>query len=197
MKLLDRPIEVKPSIARSGDDPAHLAAIYDHEVALTLWSRPNPVTVPREDLDGLVGFNVTCSIGEVRHTINIALSGATARSWHVPLLADIVDLSHRFAALMEIDDVSIRLEAISGNACWKFHSDYVRARLLTTYVGPGTEWALQGENGLDDVHRIPTGHVGIFKGREWTPDGLLLHRSPPIAGTGDVRLLLVIDRFKV
>jgi len=197
MDLLDHTVKAKPSTAVSSDDPAHLAAIYDPEVALTLWSRPNPVSVTREDVDGFVGFNVTCSVGAVRHAIDTALSGVTAQPWHAPLVADIVDLSRRFAALMEIDDVTIRLEAISGNACWKFHSDYVRARLLTTYVGPGTEWVLQEKNGLGDVHRIATGHVGVFKGREWAPDGLLLHRSPQIAGTRDIRLLLVIDRFEV
>ena len=42
---------------------------------------------------------------------------------------------------------------------------------------------------------MQAGWVGLFRGRLWPGDlpCRLLHRSPPIAGSGETRLLLVID----
>jgi hypothetical protein len=37
------------------------------------------------------------------------------------------------------------------------------------------------------------GEVGIFKGRLWAEEPSILHRSPPIAASGERRLLLVLD----
>src|SRR5690606_18232190 len=34
----------------------------------------------------------------------------------------------------------VKLSVINSDQCRKFHVDYVRYRLLTTYLGPGTEW---------------------------------------------------------
>jgi hypothetical protein len=98
--------------------------------------------------------------------------------------------------------VSIRLEVIEGNACRKFHSDYVTVRLIATLAGPGTQWLDDGDAarlraGADPdtlhIRDIATGHVALFKGRAWTRDRAIVHRSPPIAGTGQCRLVLVID----
>ena len=83
-----------------------------------------------------------------------------------------------------------------------FHADYVSLRLILTYAGPGTQWLDQGDAArLHDgaaietlcVRAIPTGDVALFKGRKWARDAPIIHRSPPIADTGQRRLVLVID----
>jgi hypothetical protein len=110
---------------------------------------------------------------------------------------DIISLAGRFSALMGVDEVRVRLEVITGNACKKVHTDYTDVRLICTYAGQGTDYALQGadDHGGDCcLEQVPTGWIGLFKGRTFHPDHApAWHRSPPIAGTGEKRLLLVID----
>jgi hypothetical protein len=109
------------------------------------------------------------------------------------LAADIDDLVRRFAALTGKPTVRLRLEAVDGDACRKFHADYTDLRLVSTYAGPGTDIC---RTPADDapVHRIGTGDVALFKGKLFPgAPPVLLHRSPPIEGTGDRRVVLVLD----
>jgi hypothetical protein len=126
-----------------------------------------------------------------------------AASWPtVPaLVADVADLARLAAPLMKTHAVDLRLEVISGDACRKFHADYVPLRLITSYAGPGSQWlsnddaaALAGGVAAEqlEVRQLLAGEVALFKGRLLT-DSPIIHRSPPIAGTGQRRLVLVIN----
>lgn len=108
---------------------------------------------------------------------------------------DILALARRFAAFMQIDAVRLRLEAVTTNACRRIHADYADLRLITTYHGRGTDYLPNGaEQAENNLLRMPTGHIGLFKGRLFADQHEpCLHRSPPIEGTGEVRLVLVID----
>ncbi len=108
---------------------------------------------------------------------------------------DILVLVRRFAAFMQVDAVRLRLEAVTTNACRKIHADYTDLRLITTYHGPGTDYLPVGAEPVEDnLLRMPTGHIGLFKGRLFAEGHApCFHRSPPIEGTGEVRLVLVID----
>lgn len=109
------------------------------------------------------------------------------------LAADIDDLVRRFADLTGKATVRLRLEAVDGDACRKFHADYTDLRLVTTYAGPGTDIR---NTPADDalVTRIATGDVALFKGKLFPGEPpVLLHRSPPIEGTGERRVVLVLD----
>jgi Protein of unknown function (DUF1826) len=115
------------------------------------------------------------------------------------LVTDILMLANRFAAVMDVGDVEIRLEHVTTNACKKFHGDYVTARLICTYVGPGTQW-LEGEDAANcdcgdphNIRQLSTGDVALFKGRLWSAEPPAIHRSPPIEGTGEERLVLAIN----
>lgn len=112
-----------------------------------------------------------------------------------PLAADIRELASRFANLMQVEEVRIRLEGIASNACRKIHADYTDVRLITTYSGPGTDYLPQGLSPSDDnLVRLPAGHVALFKGRLFAEGhDPCLHRSPPVGDTGEKRLVLVID----
>jgi len=114
---------------------------------------------------------------------------------HLPdaLRFDMLLLAQRFAALMKVDALRMRLETIDSNACRKVHADYTDVRLICTYAGEGTDYPPDPER-PDHLLRMDAGWIGLFKGRTFHPDHLpALHRSPPIAGTGARRLLLVID----
>lgn len=98
---------------------------------------------------------------------------------------DVISLCEQFSTRAGIDQIDVRLEWITGNACWKFHVDNVSLRLITSYCGPGTEIVPEshGEEALalqrdynGPVHRLGNGDVAIFRGGR----GGIVHRSPPI-----------------
>nr|WP_255536576.1 DUF1826 domain-containing protein [Pacificimonas pallii] len=106
---------------------------------------------------------------------------------------DILSLAVTFAALMSVKAVRVKLKAVTTNACHKLHSDLTNLRLITTYAGPGTDYLADADD-EGSLARLPTGHIGLFKGRTYGEGhGACLHRSPPVEHTGERRLLLVID----
>jgi len=116
------------------------------------------------------------------------------------LRGDIAALARDFAKAAACAAVEVRLESVDNDACRLFHRDHVAMRLLTTYRGPGTEWiapeaaerALALQDGFDGtIERLPRFATGLFSGKAH-PQGGVVHRSPRIAGTGTVRLLLCL-----
>ena len=112
------------------------------------------------------------------------------------LIEDASALASIFADVMDSAYVRLRFDVVDTNACRKFHIDAVKARLVCTYRGTGTQYGLS-ENGHDpaQILTVPTGAPIILRGTRWpeTQVSGVLHRSPPIAGTGETRLLLVLD----
>ena len=53
---------------------------------------------------------------------------------------DVTRLLRRFAALACVAEARVFFGVIHDDQCSKLHVDAVRLRLVTTYVGPGTEW---------------------------------------------------------
>ena len=113
------------------------------------------------------------------------------------LVADVEALSHRFAQVMKVKSVRVRIERTDSNACRKVHADYTDVRLITTYAGPGTDIAPHADDADRSdccLERVPTGWVGLFKGRTYdTGHRPCFHRSPPAGDMGEKRLVLVID----
>ncbi|EBA10922.1 hypothetical protein RCCS2_00532 [Roseobacter sp. CCS2] len=101
-----------------------------------------------------------------------------------------------FTGLMRTPYLRLRLQAVTTNACRKFHIDAITARLVCTYRGQGTQYGVS-RNGRDParVFSVVTGAPILLRGTLWPakPASGLLHRSPPIAGTGETRLVLVLD----
>ncbi|MEO3414498.1 DUF1826 domain-containing protein [Roseovarius sp. CAU 1744] len=112
------------------------------------------------------------------------------------LIDDIATLSGLFAELMSARYLRLRLERVTTNACRKFHIDAVTARLICTYRGTGTQYGISTD-GADParVFTVPAGMPMILRGTLWPgdPPSGLLHRSPPIEGTNEVRFVLVLD----
>lgn len=138
------------------------------------------------------------------------------------LIEDIERLSGVVHRLSGERHLRIKLHRCDGDECRQFHVDHVAIRLITTYAGPGTDWLEDGaarrehlggrglsrHRSVDDVnnaivadwtrvHRLPRFAVAIFRGAvahgPGAPTAGIIHRSPPIAGTGIKRLRLVID----
>lgn len=121
------------------------------------------------------------------------LSLHTAQRW---VARDAEACAKEFARVLDTQDIHLRVEVIEDDACRKFHRDAIKARMICTYTGPGTEYT--GTQTMDDpatIGTVPTGCPVLFKGKAWpVPQGQhLVHRSPPIEGLGISRLVLVID----
>ncbi len=116
-----------------------------------------------------------------------------AQRW---LAEDVGALADRFATILSVRHLSVRVELVRSDACRKFHRDALRARLICTYSGPGTEFGIVDDGGaLRDVQTVPTGSPIVMKGKLWptTPPRTIVHRSPPIEHAGDARLVVVLD----
>ncbi|MEO1706729.1 MAG: DUF1826 domain-containing protein [Pseudomonadota bacterium] len=106
------------------------------------------------------------------------------------------------AAILAIDRVTIRVEGINDNACAKFHRDTVRARLICTDDGPGTEYDIaRPKTTPTQILAVPTGCPILLTGKAWPVSSVsaqfqameLLHRSPPISTLPIKRFVVVID----
>ncbi|WP_170327655.1 DUF1826 domain-containing protein [Ruegeria arenilitoris] len=130
----------------------------------------------------------------IKHLCDITgMEDTVERSWFE---SDISDMAAQFAKMMRAPFLRLRLDAINTNACRKFHIDAIYARLICTYRGTGTQYGISTD-GKDPkrVFTVPTGAPMVMRGTHWPqdPPAGLVHRSPPIAGTGETRLVLVLD----
>lgn len=189
------------SIARISNDAKTLQTVRDTGVSIALWERELPVSITRLSLADVGNIQFTTNARDLRAALNRALddAGYDKSSDRSVLAGDVKSLVDHFLKAMQARSVEIRMEKITTDACRKFHADHVTARLITTYQGQGTQW-LDSDGAADcdcgDPHNIQqmrTGDVALFKGRLWSKDAPAIHRSPPIAGTGEERLVLVMN----
>ncbi|WP_303979370.1 DUF1826 domain-containing protein [Dongia mobilis] len=185
-----------------------LDRIRDHEVALAIWRRALPPHLSDwlagQDAGALPRGHILASSTDIVAALChiFEQGGVTQNDERRSLLADIARLAIRFSMIMAAPAIDIRLDVITGDACWKFHRDRVPARLVTTYRGAGTQWvapvdaaaALQQQRTFSgNLLTLLPQEVAIFKGSIAEEDMGIVHRSPPIAGSGETRLLCVID----
>ncbi len=197
-------VEVKKPAEGIGitDTAEGLGGIEEPGCAAVIWRRQmtpdfhawiddlNPAELPKARLI----LRPTAVPEAVQHVCDIAGMGASAeRRW---LENDISDLAKLFAKIMQAPYLRVRLDVIETNACRKFHIDAIHARLICTYRGTGTQYgiAVRGEE-PKRVFTVATGAPMIMRGTLWpeAPAASMLHRSPPIAGKGETRLVLVLD----
>ena len=112
------------------------------------------------------------------------------------LVDDIAALADIFAGLMRARWLRLRLDPVTTNACRRFHIDAVTARLVCTYRGTGTQYGISTDGAEPRrIFTVPTGAPIVLRGTLWPERSRsgLLHRSPPIEGTGETRHVLVLD----
>lgn len=132
-------------------------------------------------------------------------SGTPRGAMQQALLHDINLLVGHFADIVGCASVRLRLDAITNDACRRWHRDCVPLRLVTTYRGPGTEWLppaqgaaamSQPDENMAGSEQLAPFDVALFKGCGWTGvahETGIVHRSPRIAGLGVTRLVLVLN----
>lgn len=182
-----------PKILKDIQKPHCSAAIWEREPSPEFQSwidRLEPTDLPRARIM-LRAEMVRDAMVDLTETFE--LSHCSERTM---LIDDIAALSAMFSTITKSRYLRLRLDVIETNACRKFHIDAVTARLICTYRGHATQY---GNGGMGDdltkFHDVPTGSPMILRGTKWpsTATPGLLHRSPPIEGTGETRLVLVLD----
>ena len=73
------------------------------------------------------------------------------------LFKDISKVVNMFCDLFSVDSAWLRLDAVYGPMCPRFHVDNVKCRLVTTYVGPATQWL---PNDIVDRSKLGHGNEG-------------------------------------
>lgn len=182
-------------------DPAILQDIRREDCNLAIWERPLATDFAPMLEGAPQDIRFAAALGDLPALLaaELADKGFAARHLHAGLVADAAVLAQHFCAALGLARVEVRLEVVTTDSCRKFHADYVSARLITTYVGPGTDWldsaevaALERGEEPRRIHRMNTGDVGLFKGKLATLHPAI-HRSPPISASGEARLLLVLN----
>ncbi|MEL6234577.1 MAG: DUF1826 domain-containing protein [Pseudomonadota bacterium] len=184
------------------DLPEALSSFFEAGEAAAIWHRqPAPGFqdwIDRLPTEQLPRGREILQPRQVHDTV-IALCDAAGmpagpeRDW---LIEDITALAQFFADAMSTAHLRLRLDVITGNACRRFHIDAVTARFLCTYRGTGTQYGVSTDGEQPrEVFTVPTGAPILLRGTQWPDPNAsgLLHRSPPIEGTGETRLVLVLD----
>ncbi|MEL7190266.1 MAG: DUF1826 domain-containing protein [Pseudomonadota bacterium] len=171
------------------------------ECNLAVWERQSPAALENLVTDNVQDARFQTKRADLRQRLTQELekSGFANGLERDELIADVEMLADHYCSILGLGELDLRLEVVTTNSCRKWHADYVKARLITTYTGSGTQWldqsdadrVRQGEDPLR-INSMSAGDVGIFKGKLAT-DTPVIHRSPPIEGTGEKRLLLVLN----
>jgi len=149
------------------------------------------------------------------------LEGIRELLQHIPpgearqfLEADIPELVDGFASTCGCCCVSARLDSVASPMCPRLHADSVPLRMLVTYAGAGTAYAINaavdrtrlavppGAAGNDGAVRpgfelceASRGDVLLLKGNAWPGNQGCgaIHRSPRAVSEERPRLLLTVD----
>jgi len=184
------------------DDPTSLNAFLRPECAASIWHRQTSPDIQswldRLDPERLPCGRVILRPDEVADTFGQLCDIAqTPPGWERDWLQkDVAALAGMFADLMSTRFLRLRLDVVTTNSCRKFHIDAITGRLICTYRGTGTQYGISvNREDPSDIVTVPTGAPILLRGTLWpaTPSSGLLHRSPPIEGTGETRWILVLD----
>ncbi|WP_300526830.1 DUF1826 domain-containing protein [Maricaulis sp.] len=183
-----------------------LTALANPGAEAVIWDRPIPPAMAR----ALEGWP-KAKAADIRLVLNLSEIEAAAvrvfntwgglepmaRDW---LAKDIAGLATQLAQTLAASRVHLRFEHVRDDACRRFHKDNVRARLICTYRGPGTQFGYT-ERLADEPARfdtVATGSPIFLRGKTWPSSqvGHVVHRSPPVQADGVSRLVIVIDEAK-
>ena len=145
---------------------------------------------------------------ELFEKLHAALPDSTIPDVKEIFIQDVIRLGSLFFDMTLHAKMTLQILPVNSNMCRLFHEDYYRQRLLCTYLGPGTEWLDhdnvnraglgRGRNGniVKDpsrINRANTFDVILLKGARSEGGFGIVHRSPPVEHTGQIRVLLKID----
>lgn len=194
--------------------PDVLSEVLLDEVNLAVWQRRLPASIER------FAAALTSQPAPLAERLTLEfdpdngepdLQGLVAQyrqlEGYADFVADVTWLAKAYGFLLGARRLGVRLRVLDSTMCPRFHVDHVPMRLITTYIGPGSDWLGEGAirradlgsaaaepQGDSMIHRLECGHVALAKGEKWAGnEGRgLVHRSPPVPA-GERRLLVTMD----
>ena len=200
-----------------GTKPEVLKDIYLEDINIVTWQRTLSNSLS-EASESILKANPTLKLSQIvspQETYSIVNELLGSSKVSSMLSKDIEELVDMFCYLFDLNRVGLRLTALNGAMCPKFHVDRIPCRLITTYHGIATEWlphdtanrtklghGSQGkpdnQSGLfkssDAIQQLNQGEVALLKGESWRGNqgAGLIHRSPQLREEKS-RLLLTLD----
>ena len=209
--------KISPVSDFTTNEISNISEIYKDEINISIWKRQLSSSLEKSS-EYVVNQNPNLEFSEVLQpkNINQSLQSAIGSSNEIqPFLDDVSYLGLTFCKLFDQKKMWLRLDGIDHPMCPRFHTDKLKCRLVTTYVGPATQWIphhLVNRNKLgygnvgkpdieaglflneNDIEQLDTGHVALLKGESWQGNegAGVVHRSPYKEGNYR-RLYLTID----
>ena len=199
------------------NDLSKISEIYREDINISIWERrlDDPLATSSKFV---VKENPKFEFSEVLQPNDVKQSLKSSIGSNHEMFSffdDVSYLAFMFCKLFGQKKLWLRLDGIDRPMCPRFHTDQLKCRLVTTYVGPATQWIPHhlvnrsklgyGNDGKPDeksglfssnkdIEQLDTGHVALLKGESWKGnDGAgLVHRSPHQEGDYK-RLYLTID----
>lgn len=198
-------------------EPTGLAEIYQSSVNLAIWQRQlnSNVSHYAQWLINNMAISGIRSVVPLYEVKNEILSLLPDHIGQVAFADDVYLLAAMFVDLFDLDKIGMRLTILDKTMCPRFHTDKLPCRLVSTYIGSGTEWLPNyavdrrklghGTAGLPDktsgiythfesIQQLNAGDVALMKGSGWDgcEDLAIVHRSPELP-IGEKRLILTLD----
>jgi len=181
-----------PSVRRASGWQDLVSTVEIDDIELVLWSRPQSMPVidqdhsPASDFEIIIGAHQDI-FDELATTLNNA-------DWPTTLRETVAQDVQGFLSAMEAKradlDYRLRLQAVSDDACRKFHQDRTFQRLIITYRGDGTVWRRADD---PTIHTATEMECVLLRGKRVGRDPQILHRSPIFTPGLPPRLIMVID----
>tara|TARA_Y100000996_G_scaffold212224_1_gene166683 strand:- start:1749 stop:2459 length:711 start_codon:yes stop_codon:yes gene_type:complete len=199
------------------DSSLELSEIYKEEINILVWQRIINDKLLKAG-EYILSRHPELAISEVvkPEEIEKILIEEIDSSHEVACISkDISKIVKIFCTLFNVNSVWLRLDAIDKPMCPRFHADYLKCRLVSTYIGPATQWIPHDlvnhsklgsgnegksdkESGLflkdADIKQLNIGDIGLLKGEAWEGNqgGGIVHRSPHSEDSKQ-RLYMTID----
>ena len=199
------------------DSSLELSKIYNEKINILIWQRViNDKLLNASEY--VLRKHPELAISEVimpEEIKNILIQEIDSSQEVACLSKDISEIVKIFCMLFNVNSVWLRLDAIDKPMCPRFHADYLKCRLVSTYKGPATQWIPHNivnhsklgsgnegksdkESGLflkdEDIKQLNIGDIGLLKGEAWEGNqgGGIVHRSPHSEDSRQ-RLYMTID----
>lgn len=198
-----------------GKSPLALTEIFSESTSLSCWKRtPNRVIQAYFDSVSTslrLGIRNVYEISSLKSNLDDLLPDGIGKEQAVN---DIYLLADMLTCLFNCSGVGLRLTAVDKAMCPRFHVDNIPVRLITTYLGPGTQWLpneyadasklghgsggrVDDESGLytceQSIEQLSCFDVALLKGSAWGEShSAAIHRSCDLRQNKS-RVLLTLD----
>lgn len=200
---------------RQGSDHMILTDIFQSTVSVAIWQRESNLLVEE--------YFRSC-FNELRNGVRQVFSVTRIKSGlaeELPehhgkqqAIEDIYLLADMLTCLFNCEAVGLRLAPLNKAMCPKLHTDNIPVRLVSTYLGSGTQWLprealteqpftslrehlkVVEQNSIEEeaIQQMSAFDVGLLKGSAWDEQENMaaIHRSCAVAND-EQRVVLTLD----